>query len=869
MAQFQDGDSRVINGVTYVRQNGQWLPTQAQQAAASPFMDPRVIPQAQKAGNEAVASQYAPATAGAEARIKQAEAANAIPLANAQTAKAIADAKAAQAQADLAAQGGPRIDAAVRQKAIQQYNYGKQLQDAIDELNQLYVAGPGATHGLEGLKDYLPYTQNQAFDTKANSARGIVGQTLGFTGGQLNTEREAEKAVGPYLPQSSDRDSVILQKIATLQQLAKGGQENAIQTLGGIPDANGQVHPVQPQEPAPQIDPNAQQSADNMQQSAGGKMRDEIDPVLKGIGQKVGAMIASGQPDGAIIKFLQDNGVNPANTNVGKALQFRRTKDFGTWQRQNPGQPYPVGPEFYTKQVPMSAGRDLFNRAANTNLGGSAAAGIVAAGEGVTGGHLDKMMGPNGQIGMEILRGNHPISSFAGDLAGQALVEGLAGTVPGGQVLLNSRWGRRGFDAAYGAYENSNGDDPTTGGAEGAVTNALGGMFGRGLTRGLGRAATGVKNAHLQYLNNEGVPLTIGQIARGSENTLGHAVGGIEERMAGLPVADAIIGSARKRGDQAFNEAAFRQMGAQGTGAAGLRSGQQVVNDAYSFLDPLHIPTDVPFEKAQNAIRGNLPNLPAFSKEVGIGLDQIDNVSANGGLSGRDWQSALRNVKADRSSIAGQPFARPAADAMTGVENNLVDLANRQVTGAPAGQLGRANKLNAQLQTLAAALDNGPAQKADELFSASGLDNASRMNARNFGGRIKSLTGNRPFYDLANAGKAVMPNLTPDSGTAGRALLYSTLGLGGLGSGIGALSSDDHAEGSIEGGAKGLALASLLAAPYSKTGQKALQKVLLGERPKALSEFGKMLINNPRLGGMFGSAVGRDYFLQPELYLNQ
>jgi hypothetical protein len=87
----------------------------------------------------------------------------------------------------------------------------------------------------------------------------------------------------------------------------------------------------------------------------------------------------------------------------------------------------------------------------------------------------------------------------------------------------------------------------------------------------------------------------------------------------------------------------------------------------------------------------------------------------------------------------------------------------------------------------------------------------------------------------------------------------------GLGGGIGAASSDDHAEGGAEGAAKGLALASLLSAPYSKTGQKALQKALLGQRPRRLMDFGNYLINNPRLAGMFGSSVGRDYFFQPEL----
>jgi hypothetical protein len=829
----------------------------------SPFVDPRLAPQVDKARNEATASQYAPTTARADATIKTADAGVASDVAQAQRDKAIADAVAAQAQAQTLQAGGPKIDPKVRADAIAGYNYGQQLQGVIDRLNTLYTAGPGSTKGVAGLQDYLPYTANQAFDTEANAARGIVGQALGFTGGQLNTEREAAKAIGPYLPESADRDAVSVQKIQQLQELADRAKARATQILGGIPDANGKVTPVgqdQPQAPPP---PSAPDQVTN----ATGQSREEIDPVLKAAAGKVGQMVASGVPDGQIVQFLQQNGIDPGNTNVNQVLGFRRSPDFRTWQHQNPGKPYPIGPSFYTKQIPMSGGRQFFNRAAATDVGGDVAAGLAASANAISGGRLDSVTGPNGQIGMDLLRTNHPGSSFVGDMAGQATLEGLAGTVPGVRGLMATRWGRRGADAAYGAYSGSGEDngDPTVGGLEGAASGALLGMFGRGAQRGIGRAATGVRNAHLQYLNNEGIPLTVGQIARGSENVIGHGIGGLEERMAGMPVADAIINSARKRGDKAFNEAAFRQMGASGTGAQGLASGKQVVDDAYSFLDPLQIPTNVPFEKAQNAIRQNIPNLPAYGNEVGLGLDKIDRATANGAFTGRGWQSALQQTKGNRASIAGTPFFDDASNALTDQENNLIDLANRQVTGPAAGQLSKANKLNAKLQTLAAALDNGPAQKQDELFSAGRLDDAARANARNFGGRIKSLTGNRPFYDLTAAGKAVMPNLTPDSGTAGRALLYSTLLGSGLGGGIGAASSDDHAEGGAEGAAKGLALASLLSAPYSKTGQKALQKALLGQRPRRLMDFGNYLINNPRLAGMFGSSVGRDYFFQPEL----
>ena len=390
-------------------------------------------------------------------------------------------------------------------------------------------------------------------------------------------------------------------------------------------------------------------------------------------------------------------------------------------------------------------------------------------------------------------------------------------------------------------------------------------MFGRGLTRGAGKVATGVKNAHLQYLHGEGVPLTIGQIGRGSENEFGRAIGGIEERAMGLPGLDATIGGARKRGDQAFNEAAFRQMGGSGaTGAAGIAEGQGLVNNAYNFLDNTRLPIDPEFTAGNQAVRAQLPTLPAFGNEIGKSLDSLEASTGSGMLSGRDWQSGIRSVRGDRASLAGQPFSDRAVNALGGVEDNLMGLAERQGGPDIKVNLGKANALNAKFQTLTGALDNGTAQM-DELFSAKRLDDFSRLNARKFGGRVNSIVGNRPFYELTTAGKRVMPNLTPDSGTAGRMLLpYALAGAGGAG--VGAVTGEDNrAQGSLNGLGYGALAAAALSMPYSKTGQKALQNLLLGKRPDRIEKIGEYLINRSRLGGMFGSALGRDYVYQPEL----
>jgi hypothetical protein len=171
-----------------------------------------------------------------------------------------------------------------------------------------------------------------------------------------------------------------------------------------------------------------------------------------------------------------------------------------------------------------------------------------------------------------------------------------------------------------------------------------------------------------------------------------------------------------------------------------------------------------------------------------------------------------------------------------------------------------------------AASKSSAAQGAGEMFSPKALNQQSISNTTKYGGSDLALSPNRPFFDLTKAGMGVMPNLTPDSGTAGRLQLYRELGTigAGLGGGIGALTGDNSPSRATEGGGIGiggaLALGTLLSAPYSKTGQKAIQKALLAERPRAIQKIGEYLINtNPKYAGMLASAMGRDYFFQPEL----
>jgi hypothetical protein len=840
--------------------------------------NPLLPAQTQKAQNEATASNYAPQTAQADATIKTAQAGTAETVAQAEARKAEADARKAEVEASG---GGPKLAPAQRAAAIQQYTYSQQLQDTIDKLNSLFNAGPGSTHGIEGLKDFLPLPQNKNFDTAANAARGIVGQALGFTGGQLNTEREAAQAIGPFLPQSSNYDSTNVQKIQALQDLADRAKQNAIQTLGGIPDANGNVTP-DPQAPAPTTGATL---PPDQQAIATGGTRDVVDPVLKATAGRIGQMVASGVPDADILKFMSDSGINPANTNIAETLRTRATDpSFKKWQRANPGAPYPVGPSLYTKQVPMSATRALFNATAADNTGGAVLAAPVAAANALTGGYLNDIIGATGgsaqeaQNGIDLMRAQHPITSLGGDLAGYATAEGLAGLAPGAKALFATKYGRRGLDAAYGAFSGSGENDQNRGlGAlTGAVVNTGGGMFGRGVTAALGGAAHGITNPDLKLLDQAGVPLTIGRIARGAGDfnpanpstpgdEFGRTIGGLEDRFAGFPGLDAVVGTARQRGDQAFNQAAFRNIapGVTGTGADGLISAKAAENAAYSKLNPVRLSVDTPFTDALSAAEQAAKGLRHYSGDVQDVVGDIRAQIADGGMTGKGYQTAMQTIRKTRAGLKDDVGGK-AGDVLTGLENGLMDFGARQ-PGSIGQDLAAANAIHANRQIVKTALKSGVAQRSGEMFSPSALNQASISNTTKFGGLDKALSPDRPFYDLTTAGMKVMPNLTPDSGTAGRLLLYPLIaGAGGAGLGA-ATGGEDRAGGAETGAGLGLLALGAGAGPYSRTGQRLIQRALLGERPAVIQAIGDRLKMARRIGGMFGSSAARDYFLQPEL----
>jgi len=811
--------------------------------------------------------QYEAPLAQIDLAKKQADFANA-PV---EARKAVADARKAEADAAMAeikVQTGATTDkeTPTRNNALAGYKTAQQLGQIITDLEQKYQAGPGATSGLLGLSDYLPLTANQRFDNSGNAARGIVGSALGFTGGQLNTATEAAMAVGPYLPQSGDRDEVILDKIARLKQLQQLAVERSVSQLGGVPDANGRVTPVAPgaavaggatpppgAPPTPPTGPTGGLPSPFAGNPGGGGGM----AIATGATRTVNDSVASSILDTMIRQgatAAQINAALPADY-AGKVTQDKVTA-AQTYLRKNPSFKGSFGDA--TREVPTTT----FNQIAASPFG----AAVISAGDAVTGSNLDSLTADPEQTraSMALMRASNPTASFVGDMAGGVLGatagEGLAARF-GLQGVAAARAG----DAAYGALSGAGSADDGNrllGAGVGAAAGLGGGMFGRALAGGAGKVIRGVSNPDVQALRAAGVPLTVGQ-------TAGGVLKGVEDRVAGLPVVGDIVNARRRDGFTGFNEAAFNagqqalpNLGVTpGTGIReqGIDNAKAAVKQGYDrALNGAQVFPDNPLYTDLNAARTagvQIPRVgPEFEEVIKRRIDPYIDPSTNVGppkpISGPAIQDMIQGMRStDLGSDAMGGFGN---NALKDVENAVRGAVNRQAPNV-LPNLAAADSAYRHVGILRDAVNaakNGSATGETGLFSPAQLSQAAAANAKRFGGTQGTTA--QPFFDLTRAGQAVLPSKVPDSGTAGREVFAAGLGLlgtGGIGAGAGYLG--DNAQ---VGGATGLGLGAALALGGTRTGQRALSR-LLTERPDALVRIGSQIERRRALGGMFGAGA--------------
>lgn len=516
------------------------------------------------------------------------------------------------------------LTAKERADAVAAFNSASSIDRLVAQMEQQFRAGPGATTGISGALDYLPFTENQQFDRTGNSVRGHVGTALGFTGGQLNSVAEAEMAVGPYLPASGDRDAVILDKIQRLKDLANDARTRSTAILGGVPDQYGNIGPVEEVAQAAQSAlAQPTQGRDTTPALLGGNsggpdfgnpapdpsgfvpygstMRRENNPQWKGVNEAVKGMIVAGQSPDQISAYLQQQGISTdALSGVGQAIDYyRRTgkKDF----RVNVDD----------IEVPMSGVEQFRNNAPQTRLGTAAATALNAGGFGI----------PQALAGdqLQYLRDQNPVSAFAGDvtgIVGATSALGKAGGSLAGKLTpsLLTGGGKAGNvaravapDAAYGAiYGGVTEGDPLTGAATATIGSGAGQLLGKGLQK----TFTGVTDPAVQYLTQRGIPLSLGETL-GNNSIIGRQM----QRMESIPVLGDLMsarrGEARDAVYRATLEDAVAPVGGRIDAADPLASAQSAIGNAYeNAVGDVTVPLDSRFFDELGAARNSASTLP-------------------------------------------------------------------------------------------------------------------------------------------------------------------------------------------------------------------------------------------------------------------
>jgi len=354
--------------------------------------------------------------------------------------------------------------------------------------------------------------------------------------------------------------------------------------------------------------------------------------------------------------------------------------------------------------------------------------------------------------------------------------------------------------------------------AKDAAFGAAGGVVGGKVLQSLGGLASGVTNAGARALNKAGVPLTLGQIGQAAGNLPGRVVGYVEDVAAGLPLVGSVVTAARNRGLEGFNV------------AAGNRILANIGEALPKGAKPGHDMIDAVQSKLSGRYQQLVPNLTAtadqqFAADLAAARDLADQASrapqlakivnsvfgnrVNGSqLSGQ----ALKDAESELTRLYGK-YANSQGDeglygeAIDGVRQALRDMVARS-NPAQASELGALNTGWAQLKALRGAV-------------RSGSDKAKATGVTSPGALLRQSAGKGYRDPFAEAATDILPNRTPDSGTAGR--LFTGAALAGS---IGV----DPREHPFLAGTLGT-----VGALNSRTGQVALNKLAFGARPAGLT----------------------------------
>ncbi len=417
-----------------------------------------------------------------------------------------------------------------------------------------------------------------------------------------------------------------------------------------------------------------------------------------------------------------------------------------------------------------------------------------------------------------------PTGAIVGNV-GAMLLPGMQG---GGVVKAAALGG------GIGALQPTIGDEERS---TNAALGAAGGVAGNVAARTLGRVLSPRTSDAVKALDAEGVRLTPGQIAGGAFQR-------VEDAATSIPFAGDVIRAAKVRATGDLNRAAYNRVLAPlgekvgknfPVGREGVEEVSKRVSDAYQDLLPkLNVAQDATFTQRLGTLRRMARTLPperATQFENILDEHLLSRFTPAGLMSGETMKQAdstLGRLSATYRSSADADQRQMGA-ALRQVQEELRGMVARN-NPAEAPKLAAINKAYANLMRVESAA--GTLGAKDGVFSAAQLSNRVRAGDKSLNKR-QFAHGNALMQDLADAGKDVLGQKVPDSGTPFR--LMNIAGVSGA----------PFLDPSV------LGIAGALGAAYTPPVQAVLRAAML-RRPEALRAAGAAL---PALGAPAGATL--------------
>lgn len=314
--------------------------------------------------------------------------------------------------------------------------------------------------------------------------------------------------------------------------------------------------------------------------------------------------------------------------------------------------------------------------------------------------------------------------------------------------------------------------------AKQAGIGAAGGAVGQALVSGVSRAISpeASRNVQLQALRAQGVNPTIGQ-------TLGGGFARAEEKLASVPIVGDIIAGARTKANMQFERAAYnralqpigQKLPIQVKGRDALTFTEQALKNNYD--DVLNrigaITPDNEFNSKLSQLESmvNSAKIPQANKDkFSFLVSKLESsVDQNGVMTSQAYKQLESALTSDVKRLAGSQDVYDDTVAQAGKQlvSNLTTMLERQ-SGPLAKDLKATNQAWANFKRIQRAASSVGAQ--DGSFTPAQLQTAVKGLDKTKD-KAAFARGDALLQDLSDAGKSVLGNTVPNSGTADRLLL--------------------------------------------------------------------------------------------------